>query len=513
MFKNDRCSLADLLGETYINNLLTANLFLDEENVSELRNCAFEKVCVSTNIGKEKLDSLLSKVATQVVPLESLNNDGAPTDSYRAAFNRNAAPVTGLGSFRIGEDGRLYYVGKSEHYHSSLGHNFPGYMLIDNARKLGVLNATHNNTRGYITRLLESELIRTANGIEKGDTEKLAQVLESKEKHVLNRVINLETGSLAVEAGIKMMLNRFYKQDANDTGPSYGDRIPVFLVMADHKGGLEANYHGTTVLAQTLRNVWPEFYRKAEESGLYKVVSVQINNIEDFRAKIAAYNTPPYKTAGFLHEIVLMNYAGIVLDEDFLHHAYALCEMYDTPKLADEIQSCVWYPELYLFRKYKLNPDFVIIGKGFGGGEYPASKILTTAQMDSLLQFGALVTNGQEELASLAYLVTMRFVQENAEVIEANEELFMNKLKDLAKEHGTIVKCAQGIGFLAALEFYDLYKAKDFAKLVNQNCIDVSSQAYKLNCPPAVLIKLPLITTPAEIDFLIHTFNQVLAQM
>ena len=35
---------------------------------------------------------------------------------------------------------------------------------------------------------------------------------------------------------------------------------------------------------------------------------------------------------------------------------------------------------------------------------YPASKILTSAAFDSLSQFGALVTNGQEELASLAYL-------------------------------------------------------------------------------------------------------------
>ena len=61
-------------------------------------------------------------------------------------------------SFRVGEDGRLWLISKSEHYHVPLGHGFPGYALLDRARRLGIPNATHNNTRGRITRLLEEEL-------------------------------------------------------------------------------------------------------------------------------------------------------------------------------------------------------------------------------------------------------------------------------------------------------------------------------------------------------------------
>ncbi len=106
-----------------------------------------------------------------------------------------------------------------------------------------------------------------------------------------------------------------------------------------------------------------------------------------------------------MHEIVLMNYGGTCLHKEYLQKAHELCKAYDTPIMVDEIQSGIWYEELFLFRKYELEPDFVIIGKGFSGGEYPASKIITTAQMDTLNQFGALVTNGQEELASLSYLI------------------------------------------------------------------------------------------------------------
>ena len=61
------------------------------------------------------------------------------------------APLTGYGFYRVGEDGRLYLITKSEHYHAPLGHAFPGYRLLEIARRLGIPNATHNNTRGHIT--------------------------------------------------------------------------------------------------------------------------------------------------------------------------------------------------------------------------------------------------------------------------------------------------------------------------------------------------------------------------
>ena len=49
----------------------------------------------------------------------------------------------------------------------------------------------------------------------------------------------------------------------------------------------------------------------------------------------------------------------------------------------------MWYDGAFLFRLYGLTPDFSIIGKGFPGGEYPASKIITNKDMDTLNQFGA----------------------------------------------------------------------------------------------------------------------------
>lgn len=509
-FHSPKLSLTDILGKDYMESVVEANVFFERMNAQQARALADEAVDFFPEEQQSLNDFLLSKVGEQVVAPFINTEDGAPTNAFRAAAHKAMAPMTGGVSFRIGEDGRLYYIGKSEHYHASLGHKFAGYRLVDNARQLGILNATHNNTRGYITRLVEKRLVQSANGIDWNDESATDAVIASNEPHVLNRVINLETGSLAVEAGVKMMLARFYRLDNTFAAPKYEGKVPVFFVMADHEGGSTGNYHGTTTLTQTFRGLWPDFYQKAQEAELYKVVPVAINDLDDFRQKMEQYNTGKYKTAGFMHEIVLMNYGGIRLTKEFLQGAYACCREYDTPTMVDEIQSCMWYRGMFMFRLYDLKPDFAIIGKGFPGGEYPASKIITTAEMDTLNQFGALVTNGQEELASLSYLITMIFMQVNGEQVENCGNLLQERLAEVQSRHGNTLNKVEGCGHLVGLQFATVDKAAAFAKKLNERCIDSSAQLYKANCPPVVLLKPPVISTPVSIMYLVNAIDELL---
>ncbi|MDX1359050.1 MAG: aminotransferase class III-fold pyridoxal phosphate-dependent enzyme, partial [Clostridia bacterium] len=276
-------------------------------------------------------------------------------------------------------------------------------------------------------------------------------------------------------------------------------------------GGFEANYHGTTIIAQTFRGMWPELYERFRDNDLYKVVGVKINDINDFEGKIKEFNTGKYKTAGFLHEIVLMNYGGIRLAEEYLRAAYGLCREYDTFVLCDEIQSCMWYEGMYLFRHYGLDPDFVILGKGFPGGEYPASRILTTYEADCLNQFGALVTNGQEELASLSYLITMEFAQENAVFIRETGEYIEKKLAALKDRHSDVITDIAGKGHLCAIHFRTVEETVAFVKAMNAMCIDISAHTYKANCPPAALLKPPIIITKDLIDIIIIKMDSALS--
>ena len=510
MFKSPKLSLQDILGKEYTDKLIEANSALDMMSEAEAYLLATGKVDFYPAEKQAKNDALLAKVGKEIVPAFDNDNNGAATAAFAKALSKNSAPVTGVCCFRLGEDGRLYLIGKSEHYHAPLGHRFDGYRLIDNARALGILNATHNNTRGYVTRLCEKRLVQSVNGIDWNDEETTKKVISSTEHKVLNRVINLETGSLSVEAGIKMMLARFYKLSPEFPEPKYAGKTPVFFVMADNHGGREANYHGTTVVAQTFRGLWPEFAEKEDGANVYKVVQVAINDVDDFKSKIEKYNSGNYKTAGFLHEIILMNYGGIKLTKEYLQRAYELCEEYDTPTMVDEIQSCMWYKGFFQFRLYDLKPDFVIIGKGFPGGEYPASKIITTAEYDNLNQFGALVTNGQEELASLAYLITMSFMKEVGEEVEVIGERFEAGLKAIAERHPATIVKAEGMQLLAALHFADVARAADFAKEMKKHYIDASAQTYKPHCPPALLLKPPVISTEATIDYILEVIEKII---
>ena len=512
MFVNVKMSLTDLLGKKYTDRVCAANAALGVMTKEEALAIAEEKIDFFPEAAQERNSRLLSLVGKQIIEPLGDSTDGAPTDAFRKAENKDAAPIGANGNFRVGEDGKLYFIGKSEHYHASLGHSFPGYKLIDRARALGIPNATHNNTRGFITRLCEERMVASANGIDWADEEAIAKVVSSTEHKVLNRVINLETGSLAAEAGFKMMLARFYKLSPEFPAPKYEGKTPVFFVLGDYAGGIAANYHGTTTLIQTFRGLWADLKEKAEAAELYKVVPVSINDVADFEEKIKLYNQGNYKTAGFMHEIVLMNYGGIRLTEEFLKRAYELCEEYDTPTMVDEIQSCMWYDGMFQFRLYGLKPDFVIIGKGFPGGEYPASKVITTAEYDNLNQFGALVTNGQEELASLAYLVTMTFALANRAKVAELGDYFEERLNALCKKYPEKLTKVEGAGHLAALHCKDIDSAKAFMNALHDSCIDASAQIYKQNCLPAVLFKPSLITDKDALDLIADVIDGIFAK-
>jgi 4-aminobutyrate aminotransferase-like enzyme len=505
-----RLSLADLLGESYVDAVCAARAFIEGVDRDALRKAADEKVDFFPAAFERRVDDLVALVGTKVCDSLEGSAGGAGSLAFREATKIAASPLTGLGYLRIGEDGRLYLASKAEHYHLSVGHAFPGYRLLQIARRIGITNTTHNNTRGHVTRLAERELVAAANGLSRDDGPALDRIIASSEPRALNRVINLETGSLVVEAALKMVLARFHRSERASAEPPYAGRVPVLLVMGDREGGVGANYHGTTTLTQVMRGLWPGFAAKLEESGAMIVRPVRINDPGDFERVLRQWEAPPYKVAAFFHEIVLMNYGAVRLEEAYLRRAYELCRDCDVPVVADEIQSCAWSPELFLFREYGLEPDLVSVGKGFPGGECPASRVIGCPGVDSLGLFGALVTNGQEEIASLAYLVTSAFVRANAGWVRGVGRLYEETLDDLVARHPGLLARREGIRHLSSLFFHDAAKAAAFAAALNAGGIDISVQSYKATCPPSCLTKLPLTVTPRAVEFLAGRMDAVL---
>ncbi len=506
-------SLKDITGQEYTQSLCSARAHLSGEDEKELLTFAKEKIDFFPKTLQKNLVSRLTQVGQ--VCCASLNKSagGASTKEFNSHTNVNYAPLSGYGYYRIGENGCLYLTSKSEHYHAPLGHDFPGYRLLERARRFGIPNATHNNTRGHITRRLEEELIRIAAGLPSNDTNGVKRILASKSRTVLNRVLNLETGSLAVEAALKMILARFYHSQDVSAPPKYDGRIPVIVVIGDDQGDLQANYHGTTILTQVMRGMWPELLSKLEKNKSLLIRAVRPNNMEDLETIFETYEKGTYKIAGVFHELVMMNYGALRLTAPFIRRLYSLCKKHDAPTVVDEIQSCIWSPEMFMFREYGIKPTMVAVGKGFPGGEYPASKILFSSVMDTLPQFGALVTNGQEEISSLAYLITMRWTEANSEMIQSVGDYYEERLNEISKAHSGYILGIEGKRHLSGIIFKDLSTAKKFTNQLNEKGFDISVQTYKEGCPPIALTKLPLIMDYDVIDFIIGAMKDVLSNI
>lgn len=496
-FRTVLASLADVVGAPFVEAVCEARAALSGENPRDLLGLARERIDWYPADFHQRLLSHLPRVGEQISTGTTATAAGATTQAFAAASKRATAPLTGYGFYRVGEDGRLFLTTKSEHYHAPVGHAFPGYALLETARRLGLPNATHNNTRGHVTRLLEESLVRAADGPSTG----------------LTHVLNLETGSLAAEAAVKMMLARFLAPEPGMPKPKYQGRVPVFLVMGNDEGELLANYHGTTVATQMLRGMWSELLMMMETEGILKIVALRPNSMTDLDDAFAMRESGIFKIAGFLHEIVMMNYGARLLSREFLRYAYHLCERYDVPTFVDEIQTGLWAPGLLMFREWGLKPSLVALGKGFPGGEYPASRLLCNDEMDDLPQFGALVTNGQEEIASLAYLVTMRWAEENTEVVREIGDLYEERMRDLAGRYPAIVSGINGSRHLLGLEFHDIGTAQACCEALNRGGLDISAHTYKSECPPVALTKLPITACATVVEFVVERVRAALDEL
>ncbi len=136
---------------------------------------------------------------------------------------------------------------------------------------------------------------------------------------------------------------------------------------------------------------------------------------------------------------------------------------------------------------------------------------MTTSEMDNLSQFGALITNGQDEIASLSYLIGMEWVDKNSAQIDEMDGYIMDGMRSLmARSEGKMTD-VDGQGHLLGLHFKNVPEAAELVKRLNGECIDTSAHLYKENCPPVVLFKIPLIITRPMVDFLIGRIESALA--
>lgn len=380
--------------------------------------------------------------------------------------------LAGEGVFYITEAGKLMLDATGGHYQMTWGYNPPVLMaLAEEGLSRGVVWDNHSNIPSLPVKLLAEELAALS-----GDS--------GPDRAMLG----LCTGSVACGAALKVMLARYLA----DPGRK---RLGAPVVMA-----LAGNYHGTDMVAQTLRGMWPGLI------GGMEAVQIEPNDIPALEAAFARYGG---RVAGFWFEPIMMNREAIALDSAYLRRVRELCDEADALVAVDEIQTCFWCPEMLMFRRAFPRPDLVVVGKGMTAGFHPLSALLFRSDLDILEQYDAISTNGNASLAALVALGNVRMIRREAARVGALGEQVHSGFVRLAEGFPDLLQGVNGDGLLTGMKFRDREDALGFHKTVVEGGLWVRAHAYHPG-HRTVLTKFALCAGGEVVDFLIQRFGEAL---
>ena len=392
--------------------------------------------------------------------------------------------LTGQGLFYITEQGKLFLDCTGGHYQMTWGYFHPELdAAVREALETGVVWDDHSNIPGNTVKRLCERLVAAANGIT-GDPTRLLQ----NDKALNTVLLGVCTGSVAASSALKIAL-RVHEA----TRPKVE---PVFI-------SLDGNYHGTDFLAQRLRGMWPRYFRNAQ------FVQIEPNDLKVLRG---AFNKHRGRVAAFFFEPILMNREAILLQQDFVREARALCDKAGALMVVDEIQTGFWCPEVFMFRQYSIVPDIVVVGKGMTAGFHPLSAIIYKRKLDCLAQYDAISTNGGAPLAALVGLGCLALIVRDRKRIADLSRHYFQRLQEIPKTYPSLVSAIHGKGLLAGIKFKEVKDALTFHRRCVERGLWVRAHAYHEG-HSTVLTKLGLAADKRIADFIVDTFLQILQEM
>lgn len=304
--------------------------------------------------------------------------------------------------------------------------------------------------------------------------------------HLDTVLLGVCTGTVACAAALKISLLHYAKEKK-------GRGAPVFVV-------LDGNYHGTDLFAQRLRGMWPDYFANVE------VAAVQPNAPDELERTFERFGE---RVAAFWAEPVMMNREAILVQPDYLQLARRLCDRVGALMVIDEIQTGFWFPDVMMFRRCGIVPDFVVLGKGMTAGFHPLSALLYKSRLDCLAQYDAISTNGNAALAATVGLGCIALIEREAERIGAVGERYHERMARLCREFPELLAEARGAGHMTALKFHEREDALGFHRAAVERGLWVRAHAYHEG-HSAVLTKFALLLDETVADFAVNAFRQLL---
>ena len=410
---------------------------------------------------------------------------------FQKSFGRSASAtgddlLTGRGLFYIAEDRRLRLDCTAGHYQMTWGYAHPELQaLAIEAMRRGVAWDNHSNIPSDPVKRLAAKLVETAN------RPLGSSALHNPQSAIRNpqldtALLGVCTGTVACAAALKIMLMHFKRQKG-------GKGAPVFIV-------LDGNYHGTYFLAQRLRGMWPDYFTNVE------VAAVQPNAPDELEQAFGRFGE---RVAGFWAEPIMMNREAIVVQPEYLQLARRLCDRAGALMAIDEIQTGFWTPEVMMFRRCGIVPDFVVLGKGMTAGFHPLSALLYRGELDCLAQYDAISTNGNAALAAVVGLGCIGLIERQAERIGEVARRYHEAMAGLCAEFPDLLREPRGAGHMTTLKFHRPEDALGFHRCAVERGLWVRAHAYHEG-HSGVLTKFALVRDDEAADFAVGAFRQIL---
>ncbi|MCK4373677.1 MAG: aminotransferase class III-fold pyridoxal phosphate-dependent enzyme, partial [Candidatus Brocadiae bacterium] len=182
---------------------------------------------------QERSTEELLALVGQTFPELALADAAADKRSFPAGYGGGGTCdddlLAGQGMFYVNQAGKLMLDCTSGHYQMTWGYNHPQLTAAAaEAMQLGVVWDNHSNIPSLPVKLLAEKLVSLAGG---GGLDRV--------------LLGVCTGSAACAAALKIMLAAYFNDPSRvQLGP------PVMVTLA-------GNYHGTDIVAQTMRGMWP----------------------------------------------------------------------------------------------------------------------------------------------------------------------------------------------------------------------------------------------------------------
>jgi len=390
--------------------------------------------------------------------------------------------LAGKGVFYITEGRKLFLDATAGHYQMTWGYNHPTLMkCLDEAIALEIPWDCHSNIPGFFVKKLSEKLVEICN-----PERNYASLLN--DENCLNTVLlGIATGSVACSTAMKLTLNYYKSQKPR------GKKI-VFV-------SLKGNYHGTDFLMQRLRKMWDWMFAKE--------IIFEIVEPNDLNGLDRVFKKHKENIAGFFFEPVMMNREAILLTREFIQKARKLTDSVNALMIVDEIQTCCWYPEIFMYKQFDITPDVLILGKGLTAGFHPLSAVVYKRKLDSLKQYDAISTNGNAPLPSLMAMCCLDLIEKNIKKIEVLGSYYEDCLKNLAREFPHLIVSIQGKGFLSGLKLNNQQTALKFHQKCIEKGIWLRVHAYYEGHSTA-LTKFALSVSKDVLDYTVNIFRKIL---